>query len=138
MTRKINFHPRFAAFLALAFFLLGNGCMSGEMMDKAKRDALTVATRARIKGLDVGMNIYRSEKDKWPPTGNAALVAALREVQFDFKDDALDADGRVIDTWKHPLIYVAPGKIHPGGVDLYSCGPDGKDDGGGGDDIVNP
>jgi general secretion pathway protein G len=43
------------------------------------------------------------------------------------------------DPWSNPYIYKSPGDVHEEGYDLYSTGPDGKDDGGkeGSDDIKN-
>jgi Type II secretion system (T2SS), protein G len=41
------------------------------------------------------------------------------------------------DGWKRVLHYRCPGKHNPNGFDLYSVGPNGIDEGGGGDDIGN-
>jgi hypothetical protein len=46
-------------------------------------------------------------------------------------------DGHVIvDAWKHPLVIFLPGRIHENGFDLYSVGPNGRDERGRGDDIL--
>lgn len=41
-----------------------------------------------------------------------------------------------LDPWGNPYKYVFP-SAHGVDYDLYSLGPDGKDDGGGGDDVTN-
>jgi general secretion pathway protein G len=41
------------------------------------------------------------------------------------------------DPWGHPYVYVCPGTNNVNGYDIHSCGPNGQDDGGGGDDIDN-
>ncbi len=53
------------------------------------------------------------------------------------KRTELSGDERVIrDAWGNPIIYCQPGPVHPNGFDLYSVGPNGIDEHGGGDDIV--
>ncbi len=44
--------------------------------------------------------------------------------------------GEVIDAWGNPLFYRSPGS-KAAKFDLYSAGPNGKDDCGAGDDIGN-
>jgi general secretion pathway protein G len=41
------------------------------------------------------------------------------------------------DAWKREFFYVSPGRHNEGSYDLWSAGPDGMDNQGGGDDIVN-
>ncbi len=41
-----------------------------------------------------------------------------------------------LDAWGRPLHFACPGPIHRHGWDLWSCGPDGKDDQGTFDDIL--
>jgi hypothetical protein len=41
-----------------------------------------------------------------------------------------------LDAWGRKLVYRCPGPVHHQGWDLYSCGPDGIDDHGEGDDIL--
>ena len=45
--------------------------------------------------------------------------------------DELEVDG-----WGRRMAYRCPGPVHRNGWDLYSFGPNGKDDDGGGDDIL--
>jgi hypothetical protein len=41
-----------------------------------------------------------------------------------------------LDPWGHVLVYECPGPVHFRGWDLYSVGPNGIDEHGGGDDIL--
>jgi hypothetical protein len=40
------------------------------------------------------------------------------------------------DAWGRPIVYRCPGVVHKEGFDFYSFGPDGRDDEGRGDDLV--
>jgi hypothetical protein len=40
------------------------------------------------------------------------------------------------DGWDRPVCYRCPGPVHKRGWDLWSCGPNGVDEQGGGDDIL--
>lgn len=42
----------------------------------------------------------------------------------------------VLDGWGNPIRYRCPGPVHKKGWDLWSCGPNGKDDQGTFDDIL--
>jgi hypothetical protein len=44
--------------------------------------------------------------------------------------------GSTLDAWGRPALYRCPGPVHRSGWDVYSLGPDGKDDGGQGDDVL--
>jgi len=48
----------------------------------------------------------------------------------------LEGSGVVRDGWGNPIIYRCPGPVHRHGWDLYSFGPNGVDEQGGGDDIL--
>jgi hypothetical protein len=49
---------------------------------------------------------------------------------------ALGNEKPVEDGWGNPLRYRCPGPVHRNGWDLWSCGPNGKDDQGTFDDIL--
>ncbi|MEZ0230718.1 MAG: type II secretion system protein GspG [Planctomycetota bacterium] len=40
------------------------------------------------------------------------------------------------DAWGQPFVFRCPGLVHRTGWDLYSVGPDGIDERGGGDDLL--
>ena len=99
------------------------------------------ACRGLVENLGLALRNYEADLGADPPTGNANLVKALsvpgpkKLPYFEFVKGMLNADGEVLDPWGRPIVYrVVPGGA-PGSVDLYSTGPDGKDDRGGGDDI---
>jgi general secretion pathway protein G len=113
-----------------------------------RRGAITKA-KAMIAGLETAIAMYEGDMGEYPPSGNEELVAALEEDPDDvdwagpymeFKRDDL-ADGQVVDPWGHPYEYVSVNGGSPQhrtrSFDLYSLGPNGVDDGGGGDDLVN-
>ncbi len=68
----------------------------------------------------------------FPPV-NLASDERYRGPYLEGKSDEL------VDPWKNPYEYRCPGEVNEHAFDLWSCGPDGKDDGGkeGSDDIKN-
>ncbi len=42
----------------------------------------------------------------------------------------------LVDGWGKPILWRAPGPLHPNGLDVWSCGPDETDENGRGDDII--
>jgi hypothetical protein len=67
----------------------------------------------------------------------AAINAIVRELHVD-ESIALFYMTRQpeLDGWGRPLLYRSPGPVHPHGWDLWSVGPNGIDEQGGGDDIL--
>ena len=55
---------------------------------------------------------------------------------YRFDRSELNERGEAIDPWGKPLVYRSPGS-KGAGFDLYSCGPNGRDEGGTGDDVGN-
>jgi hypothetical protein len=97
------------------------------------------AKRARtVEALETDAYWLRELCESRPPradgsgadwTGMKALVDNKRHV-IDF------AEWVVVDGWGNPIRYRCPGPIHKKGWDLWSCGPNGKDDQGTFDDIL--
>jgi hypothetical protein len=58
-------------------------------------------------------------------SGMKTLVGTAGKFEWELKDG-----------WGNPLIYRRPGPVHTKGWDLWSCGPNGKDDQGTFDDIL--
>ncbi|MEZ0230318.1 MAG: hypothetical protein ACAI25_16975 [Planctomycetota bacterium] len=50
--------------------------------------------------------------------------------------DGGDNIGAARDAWGRVIIFRAPGNVHRNGWDIWSCGPNGRDEDGGGDDLV--
>jgi general secretion pathway protein G len=115
----------------------------------ARRRGSVAKAKATIASLETSIAMYQGDVSAYPPTGNAALVAAMTDdpqnpdwagPYMEFKQDELVAD-EFIDPWGKPYVYVSVNggspKHRPRSYDLYSIGPNGTDDDGTGDDIVN-
>jgi hypothetical protein len=77
---------------------------------------------------------YLDENGEYPVADSSSLTKKLGGfLQLDRR--SLDRQGRIVDVWAKPLVYQRPS---PGTVRLYSLGPNGRDEDGGGDDIVLP
>jgi general secretion pathway protein G len=90
-----------------------------------------------------GLEAYKWDMGAYPETdeGLQALYQPKSAVDDErYKGPYMEGDfEELTDPWGNAYIYKAPGDVHEEGYDLYSMGPDGKDDGGkeGSDDIKN-
>jgi general secretion pathway protein G len=113
-----------------------------------RRGAITKA-KTTIAALETAIAMYQGDMGEYPETGNEGLVSALQDdpddVDWDgpymeFKQDEVE-NGELLDPWGEPYMYVSVNGGSPQhrerSYDLYSVGPNGSDDGGGSDDIVN-
>ena len=113
-----------------------------------RRGAITKA-KTTIAGLETAIAMYQGDLGAYPPTGNGLLVKALSEDPNDvnwmgpymeFKQGELES-GELLDPWGKPYQYVSihsgSPKHRPHSFDLSSYGPNGTDDDGAGDDIIN-
>ena len=134
----------------LAVAVVISGCLSlaFALQDKEKRDTC----HRLILQLEQACQAYEIDYALYPTSGNASMVKALttkgpkRFPYFDFAKGMLNDKGEVLDPWGHPLVYhnntdkSAPKDWtahRKNSFDLYSFGPDGKDDKGKGDDVNN-
>jgi len=115
----------------------------------ARRRGAVTKGKSMVSALETAISMYESDMGEYPPTGIGELVTALQDDPGDvdwggpymeFKQDDMKG-GELADPWGKPYIYVsvnggAP-KHRERSYDLYSLGPNGADDGGAGDDIVN-
>ncbi len=108
-----------AAFIALAFGTFAT-------LRGASQATLTTRTRVEVRNLAIALESYRERQGTLPPAGSRSLVAALG-ADFPFASERL-ADGIYRDPFGGPIAY--------DGARVYSYGPDGRDDGGAGDDLV--
>lgn len=105
-----------------------------------------------IDDLTTAVQMYSFDTNALPTSGSAALASALRGrnskgyAYFAFSKATLNAKGEVIDPWGRPVVYInnrdgsAPKGWKPyfkNSFDLYSFGPNGKDQRGSGDDACN-
>ena len=115
----------------------------------ARRRGSVTKAKTTIASLETAIAMYYGDMGAYPASGSEALVSALQDDPNDvnwagpyaeFKQDEL-TDGELIDPWGNPYLYVSVNGGSPQhrtkSFDLYSLGPNGADDGGAGDDIVN-
>ena len=115
----------------------------------ARRRAAITKAKTTIGSLETAIAMYQGDMGSYPPTENANLVRAVSEdtdnadwqgPYMEFKQDELE-NGALLDPWGTPYLYVSVNggspKHRTRSFDLYSFGPNGKDDEGGGDDISN-
>lgn len=115
----------------------------------ARRRGAVTKAKSMVASLETSIAMYESDMGVYPATGNSELVSALQDDPDDvdwggpymeFKQDDLK-NGEAVDPWGKPYIYVSVNGGSPQhrerSYDLYSVGPNGIDDAGAGDDIVN-
>lgn len=84
-------------------------------------------SHARIRG-----SVWQEEK-LIPIAGESPFLIRESGVLLD-RWRLRDSRELILDAWGHPIRYACPGPLH--GWDVWSCGPDGVDDEGCGDDLV--
>ena len=90
-----------------------------------------------------GLDSFKWAIGRYPDTDEGLRVLFLKK--GDFGDDQYDgpylkgAYEKLLDPWSTPYEYRSPGDVNEESFDIYSFGPDRKDDGGkeGSDDIKN-
>ena len=96
--------------------------------------------RSQIEAITDSLKSFEADFGYLPHSVNRGMVNALsggkRGGHYRFDKSELNGSGEVIDVWGNPLVYRSPGS-KSSSFDLYSCGPNGRDDGGAGDDIGN-
>jgi Type II secretion system (T2SS), protein G len=85
-------------------------------------------------------NQYRQDKGSFPPENSWSRELTLfftgdsDFVQFAEFRDIVES---FYDGWGKPMRYRYPGVLNPEGFDIYSFGPNGRDEGGKNEDISN-
>ena len=115
----------------------------------ARKRAVVAKAQATMSALETAIAMYDGDLGVYPSSGNDRLVSALSTdpgtpdwfgPYMEFKDDELNG-GALIDPWGKPYVYVSVNGGSPThrttSYDLYSLGPNGLDEEGAGDDIVN-
>jgi general secretion pathway protein G len=104
---------------------------------------------AAISALEVAINMYKTDIGYYPDDSGSSdchvLITALTSdaggnwhgPYMSFKTDELDSSDNFLDPWGTSYIYEKPGTNNTNSYDLSSYGPDGADDSGGDDDIIN-
>ena len=84
---------------------------------------------------------YKYDMGKYPDTdeGLAALLKRKEDVNDESYKGPYLGNDKLEDPWLQPFEYRCPGEVHVDGFDLWSRGPDKKDNSGkeGSDDIKN-
>jgi hypothetical protein len=128
-----------ASFLVCAFFVLDR-----YVQWRRERPTARQVTIYRISELVAMCNVYHQITGTFPPERlwSRSLIVTLSgdkdliDMQIDDHDVRRAIDW-FYDGWGRPMRHRFPGVRHPDGYDIYSVGPDGQDDGGENDDIVN-
>lgn len=95
--------------------------------DEDGDEARAERTVGSLQLLRTGLAVYKLDRGGYPET-----LAALEQGSDAFPDGYLQGSSLPTDGWERPFIY-RPGEAS---YFLYSAGADGRDDGGGGDDLV--
>jgi general secretion pathway protein G len=106
------------------------------VVGRSKEAKNTAALTAIKSNLGTALDMFAADNDRYPSSeeGLQALITPPPGLQ-DWKGPYLKDQQTVpTDPWGNPYIYRYPGSNNPGGYDLYSLGPDGRE---GGDDISN-
>lgn len=99
---------------------------------------------AALQDLSIALKSYQTEFGVYPPSPNAALVRTLQtsgqngSPYYKFLQEHISPSGELLDRWQRPFVYKVGVKVRGGtalGFRLYSLGPNGADENGGGDDI---
>ncbi|MBI4719233.1 MAG: type II secretion system major pseudopilin GspG [Planctomycetes bacterium] len=111
--------------------------------EKAKID-LAKAAVLRNGSIGKGLEAYKWDMGRYPDTdeGLAALYQPKSKRSDESRYDGPYMEGsfeQLKDPWANAYSYRCPGEVNEDSYDVWSWGPDGKDDGGkeGSDDIKN-
>lgn len=105
------------------------------------RAKLAEAAIGRNGPIAKALDAYRWDMGKYPETDEGLNALLQRKSRVDderYNGPYLEND-KIEDPWASPFEYRSPGEFHEDGFDMWSRGPDRKDDGGkeGSDDIKN-
>lgn len=99
-----------------------------DMPDRMK----TKIVKADMQGLDTALKIYRLENGSYPATlGSLTRPPAVKGRTTPY------LEREPLDPWGEQYKYKSPGSRSAVGYDIYSTGPNLRDDGGENDDIPN-
>ena len=124
----------------LAAFIVPN------LFGQATKAKIDIAKAAVLRNGSIAkaLDMYKFDMTKYPDTdeGLATLFQPKDKKKDDERYNGPYMEGvfeQLKDPWGNPYEYRSPGEINEDGYDLWSRGPDGKDDGGkeDSDDIVN-
>lgn len=129
----------FAFLIALPVGAIGLAFMRG--IEKQKDAARAKANREVLRELGTALSVYRIDHGGYPAGGNAGMVQALaapgprKVAYFSFQKDRL-REGQFLDVWDTPYGYERVDGDPSRPYRLWSCGPNRRDEQGGGDDMT--
>ena len=98
-----------------------------DALELTVREMASSLTEASVMRVDVAVTLYQLDHKGAPP----ASLADLSLKTENYPNGYLDGAALPLDGWDRALVY----RTVDGGYKLYSMGPNGEDDDGGGDDI---
>ena len=129
---------------SIHWVLLAQRCMA--RAPEARRDALTQQidrllvqlARKEVKRIADVLGHYKRAFGELPPDEQGHWERVITERRYASLDPSrLDKQGRLCDPWGRPYRYHRPARHMQAPMELYSVGPNAKDEGGQGDDIAN-
>jgi hypothetical protein len=104
--------------------VIGDGGAQG---DAGGPEPAIESTRSRLLGLRTGLELYHWDRLAYPES-----LSQLTEPSANYPQGYLKSVELPLDGWGQPFVYAT---TPAGGFLLRSMGPNGQDDGGGGDDV---
>lgn len=112
-------------------------CDKEVVMVRVMPDVPYTAVTQGLEEIALRIYAFYDHTGAFPPPGNVALVEALLKSDPNiFRREELNEQSQLVDPWGRPYVYKSPGDWYPDDFDLYSLGPCGHDEGGGGDNIL--
>lgn len=114
-----------------------------KLMGQAEQAKVQLAKAAigRNGPIAKALDAYKWDMGQYPESdeGIAALMTPKGQVDDERYNGPYLENDSIADPWGNPFEYKCPGDVHEDSYDLWSRGPDGKDDGGkeGSDDVKN-
>ncbi len=96
-------------------------------------------TRIAIDRVESALKLYNASNGQYPEGGSDVLEMLLQPQEKNGRKVPPVLEKPALDAWKRPLYYEWPNTKQKDAFKpaIWSAGPDGKDDGGSGDDINN-
>ncbi|MDD5351505.1 MAG: type II secretion system major pseudopilin GspG [Chthoniobacteraceae bacterium] len=123
--------PSGFTFLKTVFTVCGVAILAGLAFNKVDglRDfGKELHARSEMESLANALRDYRIQNGIYPTTAQGLRALVIRPLIAPFPaqwQNTLNAPAVPLDPWNNAYYYVCPGKLHPRGFDLFSCGPDG-------------
>jgi len=109
-----------------------------EALSKRIGRLLVQLTRKEVQRIVNVFGYYKRDFGELPPDKPGHWEQIITERRYSSVDRArLDKQGRLCDPWGRPYRYHRPARHIQAPMELYSVGPNGRDEGGQGDDIAN-